>query len=63
MGVYNEIKSGIEQAIAYEKGTLKAQRDTLSIAPVAEFSPGEIKEIRNNTGLTQVLFAKYMGGL
>ena len=26
-----------------------------------QFSLGEIKEIGNSTGLTQVLFAKYMG--
>ncbi|MBE6547832.1 MAG: helix-turn-helix domain-containing protein [Ruminococcaceae bacterium] len=61
MGVFDDIKTGIEQAIAYEKGTLKAKTTTLSIAPVDTFSPSDIKQIRTNTGLTQVLFAKYMG--
>lgn len=61
MGVFDEIKLGIEQAIEYEKGNLDAKKTTLSILPLATFTPKEIKEIRHNTGLTQVLFASYMG--
>ena len=61
MSVFEEIKTGLGQAIAYEKGNLKARKTTLSVAPVDTFTPGEIKEIRNRTGLTQVLFARYMG--
>lgn len=61
MGVFDDIKTGIEQAISYEKGTLKSKSTTLSIASVDTFSPSDIKQIRVNTGLTQVLFAKYMG--
>ena len=61
MGVFDDIKTGLEQAIAYEKGNLKAKTTVISIAPVDVFTPGEIKEIRKNTGLIQVLFAKYMG--
>jgi len=61
MGIFDDIKTGLEQAIEYEKGNLKAKTTVLSIAPVDTFTPGEIKEIRKNTGLTQVLFAKYMG--
>lgn len=61
MGAYDEIKLGLEQAIEYEKGNLKARKTTLSILPLETFTPSEIKEIRNKTGLTQVLFAQYMG--
>ena len=61
MGVFDDIKSGLEYAIAYEKGNLKAKTTVISIAPVDVFTPGEIKEIRKNTGLTQALFAIYMG--
>ncbi len=61
MGVFDEIKLGLEQAIEYEKGNLKAKKTTLSILPLDTFSPAEIKEIRNEAGLTQALFAKYMG--
>ena len=61
MALFDDIKAGLEQAIEYEKGTLKAKKTVLSIAPVDVFTPGEIREIRKSTGLTQVLFAKYMG--
>lgn len=61
MALFDDIKTGLNEAIEYEKGNLKAKTTTLSIAPVATFEPGEIKAIRNNTGLTQLLFARYMG--
>ena len=61
MGVFDDIKLGLEQAIEYEKGNLKARSTTLSILPLDTFSGDDIREIRNSTGLTQVLFAKYMG--
>ncbi len=61
MSIFDEIKTGIEQAIEYEKGNLKAKKTVMSIAPVDAFLPSEIKDIRNKTGLTQVLFAKFMG--
>ena len=61
MGIFDDIKTGLEQAIDYEKGNLKANTTVLRIAPVDAFTPGEIKAIRKSTGLTQVLFAQYMG--
>ncbi len=61
MSVFDDIKTGLEQAIAYEKGTCKAKTTVLRIAPVEEFTPGEIRDIRKGTGMTQVMFARYMG--
>lgn len=61
MGVFEDIKLGLEQAIEYEKGNLKAKKTTLSILPLESFTSTEIKAIRKNTGLTQVSFARYMG--
>lgn len=61
MGIFDDIKLGLEQAIEYEKRNIKAKKTTLSILPLETFTPTEIKEIRNNTGLTQALFAKYLG--
>ena len=61
MGVFDDIKLGLEQAIEYEKGNLKARKTTLSIMPLDVFTAAEIKEIRSSTGLSQNLFAKYMG--
>lgn len=61
MSVFDEIKTGLNQAIEYEKGSLKANSRTLTILPIESFTADEIKAIRKNTGLTQVLFAKYLG--
>ena len=61
MSVFDDIKLGFEQAIEYEKGNLTAKKTVLSIAPVEFFTAEEIRDIRINTGMTQVLFAKYMG--
>ena len=61
MAIFDDIKLGVEQAIEYEKGNLKAKKTTLTITPVEVFTAQDIKDIRNQTGLTQVLFAKFMG--
>ena len=46
MSVFDEIKTGLNEAIEYEKGNLKARSRTLSVLPVEEFSAKEIKNIR-----------------
>ena len=61
MSLFEEIKAGLNEAIEYEKGNLKANSRTLTITPIEEFTANEIKDIRKNTGMTQVLFAKYLG--
>ena len=61
MSIFNDIKTGLEQAIQYEKGNLNAKTVKLSILPVDSFTPEEIKSIRKKTGMTQVLFARYIG--
>ena len=61
MSVFEEIRTGLEQAIEYEKGNLRAHAAVMTVSPVQTFSASEIKEIRKNTGLTQSLFAEYIG--
>ena len=61
MSLFGDIKTGLNQAIEYEKGNLKAKTTTLTVEPIESFKPEEIRSIRKETGLTQVLFAKYMG--
>ena len=61
MSVFDEIKIGLNEAIEYEKGNLKANTRTLSITPIEEFTANEIKDIRKNAGMTQILFAKFLG--
>ena len=61
MSLFDDIKTGLGQAIEYEKGNLKAKSTLLTVEPVESFKPDEIRSIRNSTGLTQITFAKYMG--
>ena len=61
MSLFDDIKTGLGQAIAYEKGNLKARSTMLTVEPVECFEPDEIRSIRNRTGLTQLIFARYMG--
>lgn len=61
MKVYDGIMQGLEEAIAYNEGNIKARTQTISISPVPDFKATEIKNIRNELGMTQVLFAGFMG--
>lgn len=61
MSVFDEIKLGLNQAIEYERGNLKANTKKFSITPVEKFTAAEIRDIRKNTGMTQLLFANYLG--
>lgn len=61
MDLFDDIKSGLEQAIEFEKGNLKARTKTMSILPITQFKAVEIKEIRVRSGLTQSAFAAFMG--
>lgn len=61
MKVYDGIMQGLEEAIAYNEGKIKARTNTMSIEPVPDFEAAEIKSIRNELGMTQVLFAGFMG--
>ena len=59
--LFNDLYTGLNQAIDYEKGTGQAKQTTYVISPVTEYSCDEIKKIRNNAGMTQSVFASYMG--
>ena len=61
MGVFDKIKTGLEEAIAYERGELEAKTRKLTIQPVSHYSAAEIKDIRINAGMTQAIFAEFMG--
>lgn len=52
---------GLEEAIAYNEGKIKARTNTMSIESVPDFKATEIKSIRNGLGMTQVLFTGFMG--
>ena len=54
--LFDDLKQGLEEAIEYEKGQGKARVKTYMIMPVTE-----IREIRMRAGMTQGVFASYMG--
>ncbi len=59
--LFDDLKQGLEEAIAYEKGTGEATVKTYMILPVKEYSGKEIRDIRKKAGMTQSVFASYMG--
>ena len=61
MSVFNKIRAGLEEAIAYERGELHATEKKMSVSPVGRYNPHEIKNIRLQSGMTQAVFAEFMG--
>lgn len=61
MSVYKSIITGLEEAVAHETKNGKARKVKLTIVPVSEFKAQEIKGLRNKLGMTQVVFASFMG--
>lgn len=59
--LFDDLKEGLEEAVAYEKGTGKATVKTYMIMPIKEYTGKEIRDIRKKAGMTQSVFASYMG--
>ncbi len=59
--LFSDLEQGLREAIDFEKGNGKAKTTTLMIEPVKKYSNVDIKRIRNEAGMTQAVFAKYMG--
>ena len=59
--LFEDLKQGLKEAIEYERGSGKARVKTYSITPIKEYSGKEIREIRMKAGMTQSVFASYMG--
>ena len=63
--LYEDIKKGLEEAIAFEQGDPDIVAQTtvhkLTVHPVPDFSPKEIKEIRLKSAMTQSVFAACIG--
>lgn len=59
--LFDDLKQGLEEAIDYEKGNGNARVKTYMIMPIKEYSNKEIREIRMKAGMTQTVFASYMG--
>ncbi|MFR4876061.1 MAG: helix-turn-helix domain-containing protein [Ruthenibacterium lactatiformans] len=60
-GIYESILQGLNEAIATEKGHLRAKRCKMTVQPPEEFDAEEIRTIRLNANMTQKVFASFLG--
>jgi putative transcriptional regulator len=61
MSVYKSIMQGLDEAVKYQEGKIDARRTKIAVKPVESFSSEDIKQIRKQVGLSQVLFASSLG--
>jgi len=61
MSVYESIMQGLTEALDYQQGKIHARKTRLTIKPVDTFNSDDIKQIRQKTGLSQVMFAGSLG--
>ncbi|NCC13126.1 MAG: helix-turn-helix domain-containing protein [Spirochaetia bacterium] len=61
MSVYTSIMQGLDEAVKYQEGKIDARRTKIAVKPVESFSSEDIKQIRKQVGLSQVLFASSLG--
>lgn len=60
--VYDSIMAGLTEAVEDAKSKdKKLKRCVVSVVPVKMYKAKEIQDIRKKTGLSQKLFASYMG--
>lgn len=61
MNVYESIIQGLNEAVDYENGKIKAKTVTLSVAPLPDIDSSDVKNIRQSLDMTQMIFAAVMG--
>ena len=59
--VFNSIMVGLDEAIDDARKIKKLPRRTVMITPVKSYTAQEVKAIRHETGMSQKLFAEYLG--
>ena len=58
---YDELMTSLNEAVEIERGNLKGRKTVYEIQPVKKYDNTQIREIRTSIGMTQGLFADYMG--
>ena len=61
---FNVLSAALDEAIkdaGAEKKFLRRETVSIEIEPIQQYSAEDVKAIRNNTKLTQGLFAKWLG--
>lgn len=57
--MFDDLEEGFEAILSKNKNKLK--KNTINILPLADFKSSDIKTVRNKAGMTQALFAKFLG--
>jgi putative transcriptional regulator len=58
---FEDLKTGLEQAVAIKEGRLEGRRTRYEFRPVKQYTAEEIRRLRTGSGMTQSAFAQYMG--
>lgn len=58
---FEDLVSGLNQAIEYERNKTSARERHIIIKPVIKYSGKDVKRIRNKSKMTQKILAAYMG--
>ncbi len=58
---FDDLIQGLNEAVSIERGELTGRKTVYEIDPVKRYQKDEIRSIRMNAGMTQVVFADYMG--
>lgn len=61
MSVFDSIMNGLNEALAYKKGEIKANVRKITITPIQKYEAKDIKRIRNGLKLPQPVFADLLG--
>ena len=59
--LFDDLKEGLQEAIAFAKGEGPARVTRFEIETVITYTNTEIREIRKNAKMTRAAFALYMG--
>lgn len=59
--LYQDLMEGFQEILEAQKTGKKMKSTTLSIPDVHRYTNKEIRSIRNRTGMTQTMFARFMG--
>lgn len=59
--LFEDLATGLNQAIEYEKNKSNAKVYKIIIQPVIKYTNKDVKRIRNKSRMTQKILAEYMG--
>lgn len=59
--LFDDLQEGLTQAIEAERKGVQLKQTKITIAPQKAYQGSDVKRIRNTVGMSQSMFAEYMG--